>query len=85
MEVHTNQRNMSVASFLFVLVFSVFIPIVAIPNSIAADINKDVSVMYAGSLVKIMEQVVAPSFHNQTRYNFIGEGKGSVQISNMIF
>ena len=84
MEVHINQRNMSVASFLFVLVFSVFISIVAIPNSNAADINKDVSVMYAGSLVKIMEQVVAPSFHNQTGYNFIGEGKGSVQISNMI-
>ena len=40
--------------------------------------------MYAGSLVKIMEQIVAPSFHNQTGYNFIGEGKGSVQISNMI-
>ena len=85
MEVHTNQRNMSVASFLFVLVFWVFISIVAITNSNAADINKDVSVMYAGSLVKIMEQVVAPSFHNQTGYNFIGEGKGSVQISNMIF
>ena len=84
MEVHTNQRNMSVASFLFVLVFWVFISIVAITNSNAADINKDVSVMYAGSLVKIMEQVVAPSFHNQTGYNFIGEGKGSVQISNMI-
>src|SRR6476660_2361992 len=84
MEVHTNQRNMSVASFLFLLVFSVFMSIVAIPNSNAADINKDVSVMYAGSLVKIMEQVVAPSFHNQTGYNFIGEGKGSVQISNMI-
>ena len=84
MEVHTNQRNMSVASFLFVLVFWVFISIVAITNSNAADINKDVSVMYAGSLVKIMEQVVAPSFHNQTGYNFIGEGKGSVQISNTI-
>ena len=51
---------------------------------ICPEINKDVSVMYAGSLVKIMEQVVAPSFHNQTGYNFIGEGKGSVQISNMI-
>jgi len=40
--------------------------------------------MYAGSLVKIMEQVIGPSFHNQTGYNFIGEGKGSVQISNLI-
>ncbi len=40
--------------------------------------------MYAGSLVKIMEDDVGPSFYNQTGYNFIGEGKGSVQISNLI-
>ena len=66
------------------IVFSFVITSALVTQSNAADINKDVSVMYAGSLVKIMEQVVAPSFHNQTGYNFIGEGKGSVQISNMI-
>ena len=68
----------------FLVIFSFVIVCALTTQSFAAEINKDVSVMYAGSLVKIMEQVVAPSFHNQTGYNFIGEGKGSVQISNMI-
>ena len=68
----------------FLVIFSFVIVSALMTQSIGAEINKDVSVMYAGSLVKIMEQVVAPSFHNQTGYNFIGEGKGSVQISNMI-
>ena len=68
----------------FLLIFSFVIVCALTTQSFASEINKDVSVMYAGSLVKIMEQVVTPSFHNQTGYNFIGEGKGSVQISNMI-
>jgi len=68
----------------FPVIFSFVIISVLTTQSFAAEINKDVSVMYAGSLVKIMEQVVAPSFHNQTGFNFIGESKGSVQISNMI-
>lgn len=55
-----------------------------IQKSSAATDDKDVSVMYAGSLVKIMENNVGPLFHNQTGYNIIGEGKGSVQISNLI-
>ena len=66
------------------VVFSLVIVSALMTQSFASEINKDVSVMYAGSLVKIMEQVVAPSFNNQTGYNFIGEGKGSVQISNML-
>jgi molybdate/tungstate transport system substrate-binding protein len=53
-------------------------------KSEAADTNKDVNVMYAGSLVKIMEDSIGPSFRNHTGYNIIGEGKGSVQISNLI-
>ena len=68
----------------FLVIFSFVIVCALTTQSFGAEINKDVSVMYAGSLVKIMEEVVAPSFHNQTGYNFIGEGKGSVQISNMI-
>lgn len=73
-----------VATFILVIIFSAFIPGLSIENSYSADGQKDVSVMYAGSLVKIMEQVIGPSFHNQTGYNFIGEGKGSVQVSNLI-
>ena len=52
--------------------------------SFAVDGQNDVFTMYAGSLVKIMEEVVGPAFHNQSGYNFVGEGKGSVQLSNLI-
>lgn len=48
------------------------------------DTYKDVNVMYAGSLVKIMEDDIGSSFHNHTGYKLVGEGKGSVQISNLI-
>ena len=47
-------------------------------------IDKDVAVLYAGSLINIFENEVKSAFQNLTGYNFIGEGKGSVQISNMI-
>lgn len=79
-----HRRSLLLTSFLFVLFFSVVISALAIQKSDAADAKRDVSVMYAGSLVKIMEDDVGPSFHNQTGYNFIGEGKGSVQLSNLI-
>jgi ABC-type molybdate transport system substrate-binding protein len=48
------------------------------------DTHNDVNVMYAGSLVKIMEDDIGPSFHNHTGYKLVGEGKGSIQISNLI-
>jgi ABC-type molybdate transport system substrate-binding protein len=80
MAFHKHHRKLYAASFLFALFCSLFIFVLVIQKSYAAEINKDVSVMYAGSLVKIMEKVVSPSFHNQTGYNFIGEGKGSVQL-----
>ena len=40
--------------------------------------------MYAGSLVKIFEDVVGPAFQNETGYTYVGEGKGSVQVANLI-
>src|SRR6476659_486344 len=64
--------------FLFALI------LLSLPESEAADNARDVLVMYAGSLVKIFENDIVPSFSNQTGLNLVGEGKGSVQISNMI-
>jgi molybdate/tungstate transport system substrate-binding protein len=49
-----------------------------------ATIDKDISVMYAGSLVNVFENEIKSAFQNLTGYNFIGEAKGSVQFSNMI-
>ncbi len=43
-----------------------------------------VFVMYAGSLVKIFEDVIGPAFLNESGYPYVGEGKGSVQVSNLI-
>ena len=69
----------------------VFLPLVffilfifSIKELNATTINKDVYVIYAGSLVNIFENEIKLAFKNLTGYNFIGEGKGSVQISNMI-
>jgi molybdate/tungstate transport system substrate-binding protein len=40
--------------------------------------------MYAASLVKTFENNLGPSFEKKTGYTYIGEGRGSVQIANMI-
>src|SRR5690348_3760496 len=79
--------------FITLLLFSsIFISIIyndAFIRSIAVEGQKDqnsvrVFVMYAGSLVKIFETYLGPSFENQTNYKYAGEGKGSVQIANLI-
>lgn len=44
----------------------------------------EVFVMYAGSLVKTFESTIGPSFERETGYTYVGEGKGAVQIANMI-
>lgn len=44
----------------------------------------EVFVMYAGSLVKTFENTLGPSFQSETGYTYVGEGKGSVQLANMI-
>jgi molybdate/tungstate transport system substrate-binding protein len=43
-----------------------------------------VSVMYAGSLVTLMEKHVGPAFKAATGFSYQGEGKGSVAIANLI-
>ena len=43
-----------------------------------------VFVMYAGSLVKTLEDVIGPAFQNESGYAYVGEGKGSVQVANLI-
>ena len=55
-----------------------------LPESEGIDNARDIFVMYAGSLVKIFENNIEPSFSNHTGWNLMGEGKGSIQIANMI-
>ena len=46
--------------------------------------RRKVFVMYAGSLVKTFESVLGPAFQKDTGYGYVGEGRGSLQIANMI-
>ncbi|HTK06033.1 MAG TPA: extracellular solute-binding protein, partial [Ktedonobacteraceae bacterium] len=50
----------------------------------AAKGSGNVQVMYAGSLVSIMENQIAPAFKKNTGYTFQGEAKGSVALANEI-
>jgi molybdate/tungstate transport system substrate-binding protein len=43
-----------------------------------------VFVMYAGSLVRVFENGLGPLFYKDTGYQYTGEGRGSIQIVNMI-
>jgi molybdate/tungstate transport system substrate-binding protein len=43
-----------------------------------------VSVLYAGTLVGILERRVSPAFGKATGYTFQGEGKGSIALANLI-
>lgn len=43
-----------------------------------------ISVLYAGSLVNIMEKDIGPAFDKATGYTFQGEGKGSTALANEI-
>lgn len=43
-----------------------------------------VSVLYAGTLVGILERRVGPAFEKATGYTFQGEGKGSIALANLI-
>src|SRR5215210_144004 len=44
----------------------------------------DVNVMYAATLVGTFERHVGPAFSQLTGFKFLGEGKGSIAIANLI-
>jgi len=55
-----------------------------VKGTATGDNQEKVFVMYAGSLVKIFEDVIGPAFQSESGYPYVGEGKGSVQVSNLI-
>jgi molybdate/tungstate transport system substrate-binding protein len=52
-------------------------------NPTAAPKSK-ISVLYAGSLVNLMEKKVGPAYTHATSYPYEGEGKGSTALANEI-
>ena len=47
-------------------------------------VKNKISVLYAGSLVNLMEKKIGPAFQQATGYPFEGEGKGSTALANEI-
>jgi molybdate/tungstate transport system substrate-binding protein len=72
-----------------VVVFSISVPLDDSFTATAIDPQSSSSqgkvfVMYAASLLKIFENTLGPSFQNETGYTYEGEGRGSVQVANII-
>src|SRR6266536_4980603 len=49
-----------------------------------ASSGKAVSVLYAGSLVNLMEKGIGPAFRQDTGTGYQGQGAGSVALANAI-
>lgn len=54
------------------------------PAGAASPAKGTVSVLYAGSLVNLMEKDLGPAFEKATGYAYQGEGKGSIALARMI-
>ena len=54
------------------------------PSSTTAATRGPVDVLYAGSLVNLMERDLGPKFSAATGYQFTGFGAGSAQVANQI-
>ena len=65
-------------------VYTISNEFLTVQGTSTTDNQGKVFVMYAGSLVKILEDVIGPAFQNESGYPYVGEGKGSVQVSNLI-
>ncbi len=78
------KKILLLALFITGSIFSIFILGEFVIADVANHGQGKVFVMYAGSLLKTFEGSFGPSFQNETGYTYVGEGKGSVQIANLI-
>jgi molybdate/tungstate transport system substrate-binding protein len=85
MEFHTRSASKGpiIASILVTVSIAASVWFIVVQYSHASPTG-EVFVMYAGSLVKTFENTIGPSFEGESSYAYIGEGKGAVQIANMI-
>ena len=90
-----NQRNQTQHHFSFVAQLGILLLLSAAilvacggsTGTTGGSTNKGtgtVSVLYAGSLVNLMEKKVGPAFQQATGYTYQGEGKGSTALANEI-
>jgi molybdate/tungstate transport system substrate-binding protein len=88
LQIQTPIKFNLLAVLTFTIVFSTTAhSIVIVSNAQQTQQTKGkVFVMYAASLIKTFEQTLGlgPSYEKKTGYTYSGEGRGSVQIANMI-
>ena len=80
------QNGLFLILFIIVGLYSVYLlgEFSSAKGTVTGDNQDKVFVMYAGSLVKIFEDIIGPAFQSESGYPYVGEGKGSVQVSNLI-
>jgi molybdate/tungstate transport system substrate-binding protein len=80
------QAGLFLILFVIIGLYSVYLlgEFSSVKVTATGDNQEKVFVMYAGSLVKIFEDVIGPAFQSEFGYPYVGEGKGSVQVSNLI-
>lgn len=80
------QKGLFLILFVFFGLYSVHLlgEFSSAKGTVTCDNQDKVFVIYAGSLVKIFEDVIGPAFQSNSGYPYVGEGKGSVQVSNLI-
>jgi molybdate/tungstate transport system substrate-binding protein len=69
------------------LVLALLVAAVSAPAATASVRHRDagtVTVLYAGSLVNVMEQQIGPAFSKATGYGYSGFGAGSTAVANQI-
>jgi molybdate/tungstate transport system substrate-binding protein len=82
----TNSAFILFAALPFAITFSILIiggTMISYEQQTSTKHGK-VFVMYAASLIKTFETSLGPSFEEKTGYTYTGEGRGSIQIANMI-
>lgn len=85
MEFHTRSTSKGpiIASVLIIVSVASSVWFIVVQYSQASP-RGEIFVMYAGSLVKTFESAIGPTFESESGYTYLGEGKGSVQLANMI-
>src|SRR5579859_6873121 len=80
----TRQHPLGLVAQLCTLALLNILLLTACGNSSSSSSQGKVLVLYAGSLVNLLEKKVGPVFQQATGYTYEGEGKGSVALANEI-
>ena len=79
--IFSHHRNVAIASCGLILLVTMILTACGGSTSNSTPAKGKVSVLYAGSLVNLMEKKIGPAFTQATGYPYEGEGKGSTALA----